>query len=62
MGDDEKAEHLRKSIYNYTLKMWPDKKEYPYIGGLMLQKYGDLKKARLLLREKKPEQVLSALK
>ncbi len=62
MGDDEKAEHLRKSIYDYTLKMWPDKREYPYIGGLMLQKYGDSKKARLLLRENKPEQVLSALK
>lgn len=62
MGGDKKAELLRKSIYDYTLKIWPDKKEYPYFGGLMLQKYGDLKKALLLLREKKPEQVLSALK
>jgi len=62
MEEDERAEQLRKSIYDYTLKMWPDKKEYPYIGGLMLQKYDDSKKARLLLREKKPDQVLSALK
>jgi len=62
MGDEEKAEHLRKSIYDYTLKMWPYEKEYPYIGGLMLQKYGDSKKARLFLREKKYEQILSALK
>jgi tetratricopeptide (TPR) repeat protein len=62
MEEDARAEQLRKSIYDYTLKMWPDKKEYPYIGGLMLQKYGDSKKARLLLREEKPDQVLSALK
>jgi hypothetical protein len=60
--EDERAEQLRKSIYDYTLRMWPDKKEHPYIGGLMLQKYGDSKKASLLLREKKPDQVLSALK
>jgi tetratricopeptide (TPR) repeat protein len=62
-GEKNKAEERRKTIYDYTLKFWTEKSRYLYFGGLILQYFGEHKKAKQLLKETKPsKKVLDMIK
>jgi tetratricopeptide (TPR) repeat protein len=62
-GEKNKAEERRKAIYDYTLKFWTEKRRYLYFGGLILQYFGEHKKAKQLLIETKPsKKVLDIIK
>jgi tetratricopeptide (TPR) repeat protein len=55
LGEEENAESLRKSIYDYTAD-WGESGSHAYFGGLILQHYGEHAKARELLSREKPSQ------
>ena len=54
MGDENKAEQVRKDIYDYTLRHWDSRRKNQYFGGLVLQHFGEQEKAKQLLNEGKP--------
>lgn len=58
LGENEAAEKLRIAIKDYTLSCWPQLKQHPYIGGLILQRYGLQDKAQFLLQESVPEKAI----
>lgn len=63
MGKKEQAEEKRKATYDYTLKHWDEQHRNQYIGGLILQYYGEHEKAGQLLRKEKPsKEVLEIIK
>ncbi|MDH5406514.1 MAG: tetratricopeptide repeat protein, partial [Candidatus Aminicenantes bacterium] len=63
LGDKNKAEEMRKAIYDYTLTHWKEQRKNQYFGGLILQYFGEHEKARQLLeKEKPPEEVLEIIK
>ena len=63
MGEKGKAEEKRKSIYEYTLQHWKEQRRNQYIGGLILQYFGEHEKARQLLKKGKPsKEVLEIMK
>ena len=53
MGEKEKAEERRKTIYDYTLEHWDEQRRNQYIGGLILQYFGEHDKARQLMKKEK---------
>ncbi len=48
-------------IRDYTLKHWPEKKQYPYIGGLVLNKFGYREKAAFLMKGQIPPEEIEKL-
>jgi len=54
----KEAEELRTAIKDYTLAHWPQPGKHAYIGGLILQRYGLLDKAQILLKEPAPEKAI----
>jgi tetratricopeptide (TPR) repeat protein len=62
LGEEEKAESLRKSVYEYTSN-WGERGRHAYFGGLILKHYKEHTKAqKLLSREKPSQEVLDILK
>jgi tetratricopeptide (TPR) repeat protein len=62
LGESQIAETLRRSIHSYTSDRG-EEGTHPYFGGLVLQYYGEHKKAgKLLFQEKPSQEVLDILK
>jgi len=63
LGEREKAEEMRKAIYDYTIKHWTEQRKYQYFGGLILQYFGEHKKAKQLLNKERPsKEILEIIK
>lgn len=54
IGEKGKADEKRKAIYDYTQKHWDEQRRNQYIGGLILQYFGEREKASELLKKEKP--------
>jgi tetratricopeptide (TPR) repeat protein len=57
MNEKDKAEEIRKSIYDYTIKVWDTRHPNHYFGALVFRQLGERRKARELMRKGKiPEE------
>ncbi len=63
LEEKNKAEEIRKAIYDYTLTHGTEQRKNQYFGELILQYFGEHKQARQLLDKEKPsKEVLEIIK
>lgn len=63
MGDREKAEEIKKAIYDYTLEHMSARGENQYFGGMALIDMGDRRQGRDLMRKNRlPEDFLQKIR
>ncbi len=61
MNQPAEARKYFQRIRDYTLEHWPERKQYPYIGGLVLKQFGHQEQALILMQGETPPEDIEPL-